>query len=364
MSWFEKFLCRWSVMLAIIVPCFLFLFLPTLRAQQQVDLSKHFESKPVTIIVGSSPGGGYDTFSRLVALFIGKHLPGNPTFIVRNVPGAGQLRGLRKTMKSKPDGLTIGLLHPRFVARELFGIDVPDFDLNTVKVLGTPSGGAKRPSLWCANRKLATSWDDILKLGRPISGGASAPGGLSSTLGPEFAEAIGGPVDIVFGYGGASEVLAAFNRDELETIQYCSGEYVPRLYPKWIEEKKVAPIFWWGAKPPKDYLERLGVSGDVPYIADAVKATKEQRKALEVAQGFGRMGRLFVAPPGVDEPIYQAWKSAFEKTVRDPEFKRAADVVGMQVGLGTAEDFRETTKLFETLTPETRVLVKKLAGMK
>jgi len=349
--------------LTLFVPAFLVLFPPLLWAQRDADLAKHFESKPVTIIVGSSPGGGYDTFSRLVGRFVGQYLPGNPSFIIRNVPGAGQLRGLRKLMKSKPDGLTIGLLHPRFVARELFGIDVPDFDLKTVKVLGTPSGGIKRPSLWCARRDLATTWDDILKLGRPVSVGATAPGGLGSTLGPEFADAIGGPVNIVFGYGGAGEVLAAFNRGELDTIQYCSNAYVPRLYPEWIKEKRVAPIFWWGAKPPSDYLGKLGGSDDIPYIADAVKATKGQREALEVAQGFGRMGRLFVAPPGVNERIYQVWKAAFEKTVRDPEFKKAADVAGMQVGLGTAEDFRETTKLFQGLSPQTRKLVKKLAGM-
>jgi len=351
------------VYLSSLVLGFLVSFPSMLQAQQDADLARTFESKPVTIIVGSSPGGGYDIFARLVAQYIGKYLPGNPSFIVRNVPGAGQLRGLRKVMQSEPDGRTIGLLHPRFVARELFGIDVPDFDLKTVKVLGTPSGGVKRPSLWCARKELATTWNDILQLSRPVSVGANAPGGLSSTLGPEFAVAIGGPVNIIFGYGGAGEVLAAFNRGELDTIQYCSNAYVPRLYPEWIKEKKVSPIFWWGAKPSSDYLIQLGGTADVPYIADAVHASEQQRKALAVAEGFGGMGRLFVAPPGLDERMYQTWKSAFERTVQDPEFVAAADVAGMQVGLGTAEDFRKTNELFEELTPETRQLVKTLAGM-
>ncbi len=124
------------------------LFVPSaLWAQQSSVSAKHFESKPVTIIVGSSPGGGYDTFGRLVARFVGKYLPGNPSFIVRNVPGAGQLRGLRRAMRSKPDGLTIGLLHPRFVQRELTGTDVPDFDLKTVRVLGSPSSN-KVERIW------------------------------------------------------------------------------------------------------------------------------------------------------------------------------------------------------------------------
>ena len=96
----------------------LLLFPATVGAQRSnKELAKVFESKPVTIIVGSAPGGGYDTFARLVARNVAKYLPGNPSFIVRNVPGAGQLRGLRKAMRSKPDGMTLGLLHPRFVQR-------------------------------------------------------------------------------------------------------------------------------------------------------------------------------------------------------------------------------------------------------
>ena len=265
-------------------------------------------------------------------------------------------------MKSKPDGLTIGLLHPRFVVRELFGQDVPDFDLKTVKVLGTPSGGIKRTSLLCTRSDVAKSWADIAKLGRPISTGANAPGGLNSTLGPEFAAAIGRPVGMIFGYGGPSEVMAAFDRGELDSIQYCSKEYVPRLFPEWIKEKKIAPIFWWGAKPSADYIERLGFS-NTPQIADAVNATAEERQALDVAAGFGRMGRLFVAPPGVSEPIYQTWKSAFEATVKDPEFRKAAEVIGMNVGLATAEDFYATNEAFKKLSPQTKELVKKLAGM-
>ena len=339
------------------------IILPSMAFSQQPDkLASHFEGKKITIIVGSSPGGGYDVFARLVARFVGRHLPGNPSFIVQNIPGGGQLRGLRATMKATPDGLTIGLLHPRFVVRELFGRDVPDFDLKTVKVLGTPSG-IKRPRLWCMQRNLASSWQDVVKLGRPVTFGANAPGGLSATLGPEFVQAVGGPLKMVSGYGGASEVMAGFDRGELDSMQYCTVEYVPRLFPEWIKQKKLAPIFWWEAEPSDDYIGKLG-SSKVPYIADAVGATKEQRSALEVAMGFGRMGRLFVAPSGLKDNIYQTWKSGFEATVRDPGFIRAGEDAGLEVGLGTAEEFRANNEAFGKLPASTKGLVKTLAGMK
>lgn len=349
----------------LLVTALALLALPLLHASlvlaQQPDLAAHFSSKPITIIVGSSPGGGYDISARVVARFIGKYLPGNPTFIIQNMPGAGQLRGLRATMKARPDGLTIGQLHPRFVVRELFGQDVPGFDLKTVSIIGTPTG-VDYPRMWCVNRELAATWQDVQKLKKPVTVGANAPGGLSATLGPEFIDALGGPVKIIFGYGGASEVMAGFDRRELDSVQYCTDDYVPRLFPNWIKQKRLAPMFWWSAKPSSDYLNQLGVS-DLPNIADAVRATGEQRQALDVAMGFGRMGRMLVAPPGMDKPIYDAWTSALAATVKDPEFRKIATIAGIDVGLGTAEAFHKNNAALKALPKNLQDLVRKLAGM-
>lgn len=337
------------------------MFRPVALAQPAEALAPHFSGKTVTIIVGSGPGGGYDIFGRLVARFGSKYLPGNPRFVVQNLGGGGGLRGFRAAMKAKPDGLTVGQVRPRFVTRTLFGLDVPDFDLKTLKILGTPSF-APREGLFCTRRSVATSWEGILKLGRPISIGRSDPGGLGTTLGPEFVEAMGGPIRIIDGYDGAAESMAAIDRGELEGTQHCLEGMVSRLYPQWVEKKFVSPIFWWDSRPSQDYIRRLGVSMP-PQITEAVRATEEQKKALEVAMGFGHMGRLFVVPPGVEERIYQAWRSAFEAMVRDPEFKKAAEVAGEIVGLGTADNFWNNIKAFEKLSPDAKELVKKMAGI-
>ena len=122
-------------------------------------------------------------------------------------------------------------------------------------------------------------------------------------------------------------------------------------------------MFWWSAKPSGDYLSQLGAP-DLPYIADAMGVTAEERKAFEVAIGFGRMGRLLVAPPGVAEPIYQAWTSALAATVKDPEFKKAAAVAALDVGLGTAEQFRDNNAALKQLPQNLQDLVRTLAGMK
>jgi len=323
------------------------------------DLAKVFNSKPVKIIVGSAPGGGYDTFARMVARFSGKYLPGNPRFVVKNIPGGGQLRGLRAAMRSKPDGLTLGLLHPRFVQRELTGTDVPDFDLKTVRVLGSPS--ANRVSrIWCTRRSIATTWDEVKKVGHRLTNGDSAPG-ASFGMGPQFVSEMGGPIKMVYGYGGTSEIMAAFDRGETESIDRCTAEHVPRLFPRWVTEKIVAPIFWWEKEPSRDWLASIGAK-KIPHILKVVDTNNDQRQALKLAVRFHPCSRTFITQPGVPDDMYNAWKKAFEATTRDPGFIKAAAAAGFDVGLGTAEDFNQLVKSFERLSPAGVKLLKRLIG--
>lgn len=328
-------------------------------AQSTRDLKQHFSRKPITVIVGTAPGGGYDTFARIVARFAGKYLPGNPSFLVQNIPGGGQLRGLRATMKARPDGLTIGTLHPRFIMRELTGDDVPDFDIKTVGVLGSPSA-IRVPRLFCVRRSLASSWQELEKLGRPITGGDSAPGSAFG-LGPQFVEALGGPIKMVYGYGGTSDIMAAFDRGELESTNRCTVENVPRLFPNWIKNKTVAPVWWWDKKPTDDWLGQLGAK-DVPYILDVIKTNESQRNAYEVTSQLHVFNRIFVTPPNLPKDVIAAWRDAFEKTTKDAGFLKAAAAAGLDVGLGTAEDFRKSLDAYEKLTAEGKKLFKVLIG--
>ncbi len=321
------------------------------------DLAKVFNSKPVKIIVGSAPGGGYDTFARMVARFSGKYLPGNPRFVVKNIPGGGQLRGLRAAMRSRPDGLTIGLLHPRFVQRELTGIDVPDFDLKTVRILGSPSAN-KVSRIWCARRSIATTWDEVKKVGRRLTNGDNAPGAANG-LGPQFVSELGGPIKMVYGYDGTSEIMAAFDRGELDSIDRCTEEQVPRLFPGWIKNKSIAPIFWWEREPSRDWMGQIG-GGKVPHLLDILKLNDDQRNAFEVANQFLFFSRIFITPPGVPDDMYNAWKKAFEATTRDPGFLKAAEAAGLEVGLGTADDFNQLLKSFARLTPAGAKVLKRL----
>jgi hypothetical protein len=145
---------------------------------------------------------------------------------------------------------------------------------------------------------------------------------------------------MVYGYSGTSEIMAGFDRGETEATNRCVEENVPRLFPNWIKNRVVAPIFWWESEPSSDWLGQLGTEGKIPYILDVVKANDDQKNAFEVANHFLVFSRIFVIPPGVADNIYEAWRKAFELTTRDTGFLKAAEVAGLDVGLGTAEDFR------------------------
>jgi tripartite-type tricarboxylate transporter receptor subunit TctC len=299
---------------------------------------EHFSGKTITIIVGFSPGGGYDTFARLVAKHSARHFPGKPELIlVQNLPGSGGERGLRAAIRAKRDGYTIGMVHPRFVKRELQGTDVPDFDLDTIKIVGTPNNSPRTQALY-VKRSLAADWNGVKALGRKITAGATEPGSVT-TVGAEFLSLIGGPVKMVFGYGSSAESLAAFGRGELDANAYASYEFVPRLYPEWIEQKLIVPVVWWGTPPGEDkrFMNWLGQLGAPvpPSVLDVAGATADQRAVFNLAADVNRLWyRAFVISPDVPDEIVRSWQAILKKTVEDPDFIAAADKAGFAVGYG------------------------------
>jgi len=339
---------------------------PTPTTEQERDLTAYFAGKQVTLVVGYSPGGGYDTFSRLFALFAPRYLPGSPQIVIQNLPGSGGELGLREALTSPADGLTLGILHPRFAKRELLGTDVPDFDLNTVVMIGSPTA-APSPSQYYSRRSIATSWTDVEALGREVTNGETEVG-ASSGLAPEFIELTGGPMRTVYGYGGTSEIVAAVDRGELDGAS--SGlEAAMELYPEWAAEQYIVPLFWWGASPEEDPLtmdiyNQLGVSVP-PNIFDLVSANETQRAVFDLTFATNTvLSRTFVLPPGTPDDVVEAWRSALAQVMEDQEFVEAANLAGYQVGFGEPEALRE--HLLEGLAqieadPEFRELFEALA---
>ena len=327
------------------------------------DMTKYFTGKIITIIVGSSPGGGVDTTARLYAKFASKHHPGHPGFIVKNIKGGGQLKGLQTGMRAKPDGMTAVSLHPRWAVRSILGQDLGPFNVRTARVLGSPVA-VGRPGVICADSKAFGSWKAVLASKQPLKIGASAPGGQRE-LGAALLSLVGGPVKIVYGYGGSSESLAAFDRGELNGTA-CAEDIIPRLYPEWLTKKRLVPLFWWTNPPSAAYVARMGTKGKPVNVIDlpGVKFTEEHKIALRVAQKMFVFTRALLLPPRTPDEIYGAWRKAYEATIQDPQLVATAAKAGITVGLGRAEDFRAAIADAGKLSKNGLALFKKLMGVK
>ncbi len=301
------------------------------------DAAGYFGGKTIKIIVGFSPGGGYDAYSRLVAKAVERLMPGNPNVIVSNLPGGGALRALQETMRSRPDGLTTHPMANRHPAAEAAGADLDDFDLNTVIMLGTPNFIQTHAAL-CVRREVAENWDDVLALGRPITFGTSALGG--NAIGGQFAEALGAPVKVVLGYEGTADVQAAIDRNELDATDRCDTFFIDPFFPEWYEERKLMPLFYWRTPINQGFLDQMNTglqSGDVPHLFDAVNPNDEQKAAFLLAQNLESMTRMFVLAPETPDEIVQTWRRVFREVTEDAGFQADAAALSREVNYGDPE---------------------------
>ncbi|MCY4583189.1 MAG: hypothetical protein OXE50_10405 [Chloroflexi bacterium] len=307
------------------------------------DPAEHFNRKTIEINVGFSPGGGYDTFARLMAASLQNNIPGNPRFVVRNLTGGGGERIFRPTLvDGDPDGYAVAVVHPRFFKRELVGIDVPDFDPNTVKIIGTASA-VRTTSAQYAFRDFATTWEEALAHGRDLRVGATERGD-SGGIATAFMEMVGGPINNVYGYPGTSDIAAAFDRGEIDISNRGSPDTARSLFPEWIEQRQIVPLFYWGADPAHDreftnyIVNELGAEIP-PHLFDILDLTDEQKTLFSVTETINEgMSRVFIMHPDTPDHIYQFWVDAFRQNAHDDDFLELARIANREVGYLGPED--------------------------
>ena len=327
------------------------------------DAEEYFGGKTIRIITGTSPGGGYDTFSRIVAATADRYFPDSTRFIVQNLPGAGQLRGLRAVLNSEPDGLTVGPVHSRWFARQLLVGDVDGFDFDRIYILGSPTFTVNEEG-FCLDKNFASSWQDVLDRDLTIKVGSVGPGNEPAI---EFMVENGAPFKLIYGYGGSSEIMAAFDRGETDGTSRCGPGTAGRLYPEWIEQGRMVPIFY-SKKPYNDeWLANLGHTGPLPSFRDLPGLTFDpaQAEGLELNLLVTELSRVFVMPEDVPADVTQYWQSAFDKIVVDPVFIEQLTIAGYEeaYGYGRAEDIWDIIERVRNASQATRDVALGLSGV-
>jgi tripartite-type tricarboxylate transporter receptor subunit TctC len=278
----------------------------TAHAQSVADF---YHGQTISMVVSSSAGGGYDTLSRAVAKFLGRHIPGNPSVIVRNMPGAGGILAMNYLANVAPrDGLTVGQVQNNTPFEPLFGTKEATYDATKMIWLGTPSVETALLIVWHTSPIMTI--EDARRT--PMTAGASGANSTPSFYARVLNELLGLKLKIIAGYPGQNEAFLAMERGELDTYGDTFWSALTSTKSDWISEKKIRILLQYG--PQKE-----AALPDVPYGPDLVSGD-DDRKLFEAAYAPLAAGRPFVAPPGVPAERAAALRAGLLATFKDPDF--------------------------------------------
>jgi tripartite-type tricarboxylate transporter receptor subunit TctC len=289
---------------------------PPAKADAVADF---YRGRTVTVVVSSSAAGGYDTIARAVARHMSKHMPGNPAFIVRNMPGAGGMTATNFLYNTADkDGSVIGLVQNNTPFEPLFGTKEARYDPVKFNWLGSPSSETAMVLLWHA---VPVSSIDELKA-REVAVGVSGANSTPAFFTRLLNATLGTKMKPINGYPGQNDVLLAMERRELDGHPSAFFSSVRSTRPTWLRDKTAKAIVQYGP-------EKLAELPDVPFAPDLV-GDEEDRLVMQAAFAPLTLGRPFVIPPGVLAERVAALRKAFAATMADPEFL----VEGEKMGLG------------------------------
>lgn len=297
----------------------------TAPAQAQ-SVADFYKGKTITVIVGYSAGGGYDLYARALARHMGKHLPGNPNFIVHNLTGAGSLNAANNIYNvAAKDGTVFGTFARGLAIEPLIGTARVKFEATKFTWLGSGTNEISLCATW--HTSPVKTWQDALT--KQFAVGGEGAGSDPDTYSAFVRNVFGVKLKLVTGYHGTSDIILAIERGEVDGRCGWSWSSVKSTRPTWIPEKKL------------NYLVHISDTkapelSHVPLLNDF--ATPRQKQILKLVTSRQTMGRPFAAPPGVPADRAQALRRAFDATLKDPAFLAEAEKLKLDVNPVTGEE--------------------------
>jgi tripartite-type tricarboxylate transporter receptor subunit TctC len=286
---------------------------------QQEDVAQFFKGKTLRLMVGIGVGSGYDINARLLARFIANHIPGQPTIIVQNQPGAGSLTMTNALYNNGPfDGTVIGASFNGMPTTPLLQPGGARFDPVKLNWLGSTNRETQAMYVW--HSAPAQVLEDARS--KEIVMGAQAPGSTQFDY-PVLANRLFGfKFKVVTGYESTPKIHLAMESGEVHgTIANWST--LKAINPNWISEKKIRILTQWA-------LQKNPELADVPLFLDLAK-TEEERAALKLMLARLEYGRPFFLPPNVPADRVAALRRAFDATMKDPGYLAEADKLKIEV---------------------------------
>jgi tripartite-type tricarboxylate transporter receptor subunit TctC len=280
-----------------------------------------YKGKTISLYIGFTQGGGYDVYARAVARFMGKHIPGNPTIVPRQMTGVGSLLAANNTFNTAPkDGTVLATADQAIPVNEF--VDDPGVRFRSDKFawIGNPIADVNITLMWHTSG--IKTVEDAKR--RETTMGATAPPPNTSALYPRLMNTmLGTKFKIITGYPGGADVDLAMERGELDGRGSNAWATLKATRPDWIRDRKVIILAQIG-------LERAKDLPDVPLLTELVKGEEDQA-LVKLLSATTSVGRPLFSTPDVPPERVAALRRAFDATVKDPEFLAAAAKAGLDI---------------------------------
>jgi tripartite-type tricarboxylate transporter receptor subunit TctC len=296
-------------------------------AHAQQDVASFYKGKQIRLVVGSAAGSGYDLGARIVGRYISKYIPGNPTVVIENQPGAASLSMTSSLYNTQPrDGTVIGAAINGMPTAPLFEPTGARFDPNKFNWIGSTDSEVQVTYVW--HTAPVQSYADLLQ--KELIVGATQPG-TSQVDFPLVANAVlGTKFKVISGYKGTTDIHKAMEAGEVQGNGASAYATLKELNSDWLAEKKASVILQWGFHKHPDLP-------DVPSVLDLAKNSAD-KQALRLILARLQYSRPFFAPPDVPADRVAALRHAFDMTMKDPEFLAAAATAHMEIAPVSGED--------------------------
>lgn len=316
-----------------------------------------YKDKTIRIIVGFTSGGLYDQYARLLARYMGKHLPGNPTIIVQNMPGAGSLIATNYVSNVvKPDGLALGMVGSGIYLDQLLGVKEAQFDVRKMPFIG--SVDQRDLLLYMRSDAPWKSVDDILNSKELPKCGATGTSDLTTIMVNIMEDSLGTKFNNVRGYPGGVEIDLAIEKGEL----HCRGTGITTHFAR-------EPYHTWHKNGFDRHIVQTGIKKD-PRIADAptLNELMDKRKTPALSRNVAKLlllsatvGRPLITTPGVPADRVQLLREAYVKAFKEPDLLAEAKKARMEVELLPGTDVEKDMRDAINQPKEVVERVKKLS---
>ena len=320
------------------------------RAQ---DVASFYHGKQITLVIGYGPGGGYDLYARMLGRFIGAHIPGNPTIVPQNMPGAGSRSAANWLYKVAPqDGTVIACLGQATPTDQALGQPGVQFDAGKFNWIGNLSlvNNFLFVSAASGVSTFAQAKTKQLAIGAT---GASSP----SVLYPQVSNnLLGSKFKIIAGYPGGGDINIAVERHEIDGRGSDSWASMKTTHPDWLRDHTINILFQVGPRREPDLP-------DVPLWTDLAE-NDDQRQVLALLSGDVSVGRPILTAPNVPADRVKALRQAFADTLRDPQFIEAAKQANMEMNPMAGEELQQVVEKIVTSPPRILAMVKDAIAIK